>query len=203
MKQIWKKYRVSLTAAGLVVCLTAAFGAGIVYSRSQAEKHVVKAAEKEVQKDAGEDELPRTNVPWEDDTLYKDILSDSYRDIGSEVCRKFGADYETVTMNEVTAEMRSFEEALILRKDMGANPLLEKNEDKNAIEKDNGYSSATMSLETYMNDVYAFGGGRTVIKEICGKYGIDPDTAVISALTAEQLEEIGASAYDASDHPKD
>ena len=143
------------------------------------------------------------NVPWEEGTLYKDVLNDIYADIGQEVCRKFGLDYETVTMKDVTAEMRNYEEVLILLNDMGGNPLLAENEDKKAIEDDNGYSLTTMSLEIYVDEVYAFGGGRNVIEEICSKYDIDPETAVVSDLTAEQLEEIGALAYETSDHPKD
>ena len=203
MKRLWKKHRIALTAAGLVVCMTACLGAGIAYSRARTEKDVVKAAEKEADRGSGEQDAPKKNVPWEDGTLYKDVLNDSYADIGQEVCRKFGLDYETVTMKDVTAEMRNYEEVLFLLKDMGANPLLEENEDKKAIEEAGGYSDATMSLEVYIDDVYAFGGGRDVIEQICGKYDIDPDQAVVSDLTAEQLEEIGALAYETSDHPKD
>lgn len=203
MKQFWKKYRIALTAAGLVVCLTACMGAGIAYSRTRALRDVAKAAEKETEIGSEGQDVPKINVPWEDDTLYKDVLNDSYEAIGQEVCRKFGVDYETVTMKDVTAQMRNYEEVLMLLKDMGANPLLEEHEDKKAIEDDGGYSDATMSLEIYLDEVYAFGGGRDVIEEICGKYDIDPDKAVISDLTAEQLEEIGALAYETSDHPKD
>ena len=203
MKQLWKKHRIALTAAGLVVCLTACLGTGIAYSRARAEKDVVKAAEKETERGSGEQDAPKMNVPWEEGTLYKDVLNDIYADIGQEVCRKFGLDYETVTMKDVTAEMRNYEEVLILLNDMGGNPLLAENEDKKAIEDDNGYSLTTMSLEIYVDEVYACGGGRNVIEEICSKYDIDPETAVVSDLTAEQLEEIGALAYETSDHPKD
>lgn len=203
MKQLWKKHRIILTAAGLVICMTVFLGAGMVYFRGQSVKDVVKAAERDAEKDSKEQEVLKINVPWQDDTLYKDVLNDSYADVGEEVCRKFGADFGTVTMKDVTAQMRNYEEALMLLKDKGANPLLEKNEDKKAIEKDGGYSDATMSLEIYIDEIYAFGGGEAVIKKICDKYDIDPDTAVISDLTAEQLEEIGALAYETSDYPKE
>lgn len=44
--------------------------------------------------------------------------------------------------------------------------------------------------------------GKKVIREMCKEYGIDPDKAVISDLTTEQLIEIGEKAFETSDHPK-
>ena len=49
MKEKWSRYKVALMAAGLVICMTAALGAGIGWSNSMAEKDVVKAASKEVE----------------------------------------------------------------------------------------------------------------------------------------------------------
>lgn len=198
MKRVFAKYKMILFAAGIVICLTAALGTGIAFSRSQAEKDVVKAAKSEDDKEAATLYM----ADWTEDTLYKDMLTDDCQSIGKQVCRKFGIDYETVTVKDITSEMRDYEFALYELEYMSSNPLLEKNEDKAAIEKAGGYSFDLMSLETFVNEINAFGGGGDVIKTACGQYGIDPDKAVISDLKVEQLTEINALSYETTDHPK-
>ena len=42
MKAKWSRYKVALMAAGLVICMTAALGAGIGWSNSMTEKDVVQ-----------------------------------------------------------------------------------------------------------------------------------------------------------------
>lgn len=65
--------------------------------------------------------------------------------------------------------------------------------------EDDGIST----LQGYLCDIYAFGGGEAVIRDQCTEFGIDPDKSVVSDLTAEQLIQIGEAAYETSDHPKE
>ena len=41
-----------------------------------------------------------------------------------------------------------------------------------------------------------------MIRKMCTDFGINPDKAVISDLTTEQLIKIGEEAFETSDHPK-
>ena len=68
MKEKWSRYKVALMAAGLVICMTAALGAGIGWSNSMAEKDVVQAASKEVEESLTDGEV--TYSPgWKDTDL--------------------------------------------------------------------------------------------------------------------------------------
>ena len=44
MKEIWRRSKVVIIAAGMVICMTAAFLFGAAWSRNVAERNVVKAA---------------------------------------------------------------------------------------------------------------------------------------------------------------
>ncbi len=194
MNKTWKRFRVILTAAGMAVCMTAGLGLGIYWSRGQAEKTAVAAAEREMELEAGEPEAEkdyqRYRLSTDENSLYKDKVLDA--EIAKEVCDKYNLDYDTVKSKDVTREMRNYEEALWLKKDMGDCPLLGQVWGKGAF----------ASLQMYIQEIYAFGDGEEVIREMCEGYGIDPDKAVISDLTVEQLIEIGEKAFDTSDHPK-
>ncbi len=99
-----------LTAAGMAVCMTA--GLGIYWSRGQAEKTVVSATEKEMGFEAGEmEEDSQSCQRYADEgCLYKDQVLDE--EIAKEVCDKYNLDYDTVKSEDVTREMRNYEEAL-------------------------------------------------------------------------------------------
>lgn len=189
MNKTRKRYKVVLTAAGMVICMTAGLGLGIFWSRGQAEKTAVAAAREELSIESGEpEEIGKLYQPQADeDSLYKDTVLDA--EVARDVCDKYNLDYDTVKKKDVTREMRNYEEALWLQKDMGDCPLL-------------GGNGAFASLEMYIGEIYAFGEGEEVIREMCEKFGVDPEKAVISDLTAEQLIEIGEKAYETSDHPK-
>lgn len=58
------------------------------------------------------------------------------------------------------------------------------------------------SLETALNEVNATYNAKKTIIKICKDYHIDPNTAIISDLTLEQITEIDAEVYKNSDHPK-
>lgn len=195
----WKRYRVLLIAAGMAVCMTAGLVVGIQWSRSHTEKVVAKAADKELSREDAEDadgepqEVYYPGPPSED-SLYKEAVAD--QEIVKEVCDKYGLDYDTVQLKDVTREMRNYEEALWLRKDMGECPLLS----EEASEEDE--VMGVSSLEIYICEIYAFGGGKEVIERMCKDFGIDPHGAVISDLTTEQIIQIGEEAYETSDHPK-
>ena len=187
-----------IIAAGMVICMTAAFLFGAAWSRNVAERNVVKAANSEAEKEM-QDEQEMAESAWgiSEDSLYKDVTED--QEIARQVCQKYQLDYETVLIKDVTREMRNYEEALWLLKNMGDKPLLEKNvDDKKKPEE----SLALECLEVYIDDLYAFGEAKLVIEEACSTFGIDPGQAEVSDLTADQLVQIGEKAYETSDHPK-
>lgn len=195
MKVLWRRHKMTFIAAGLVVCMTVALGAGIGWSRSCIEKDVAKAADDRIaSKESGEEESGRFSLTIGEDTLYKDWVED--QEIVKQVCEKYNLDYDTVCIGDMTKEMRDYEEALWLLKNMGNQPLLMKS--GQTIE-----SPAFESLEVYIDDIYAFDGGKTVIIEMCKGFGIDAENAVISDLSVDQLIRIGEEAYDTSDHPKE
>lgn len=202
MNRKWKRYRVLLIAAGMAVCMTAGLAMGISWSRSRTEKMVTQAADKEfaVTKQKGEDAEDEPaplyfSVDAQQKMLYKDAVADE--EIVKEVCSKFDADFDSVRMKDVTREMRDYEEALWLRKNMGECALLDEEADeKNAVRE-------ISSLEIYICEIYAFGEGKAVIESMCKEFGINPKGAVISDLTPEQLAQIGEEAYMTSDHPKE
>lgn len=175
---------------------------GISWSRSRTEKMVTQVADKEfaVTQQKGEDAEdepapPYFSVDAQQKMLYKDAVADE--EIVKEVCSKFDADFDTVRMKDVTREMRDYEEALWLRKNMGECALLDEEADeKNAVRE-------ISSLEIYICEIYAFGEGKAVIESMCKEFGIDPKGAVISDLIPEQLAQIGEEAYMTSDHPKE
>ena len=192
MHKTQKRSRVVLTAVGMAVCMTAGLGMGIFWSRGYVEKTAVAAAEKEMERKAEQPEeidaiyQPKTS----EDSLYKDKVLDV--EIAREVCDKYGLDYDTVKNKDITREMRNYEEALWIDKEMGSCPLLGSAWGEGAL----------ASLEMYLCEIYAFDGGEAVIRKMCTDFGIDPDKAVISDLTTEQLIKIGEEAYETSDHPK-
>ena len=211
MKTIWKKYRVLLAAGAMAVCMTAGLGLGIHWSRIHTEKMVVEAAGDELAHEAKEAETDGIwegvqREPWEaqsepwdskgeaqDARLYKDVVMDA--EIAKEVCKKYNLDYDTVHAGDVTREMRNYEEALWLLKEMGDCPLI----GTGFTIKGGGMSS----LQGYICEIYAFSGGEEVIRDKCAEFGINPDQAVVSDLTEEQLIQIGEEAFETSDHPKE
>ncbi len=198
----WKKYRVLLIAAGMVICMTAGLAMGIVWSRSHTAKMVTQAADNELTRsmENGEDAEGESaplyfSADAEQKMFYKDAVADE--EIVKEVCSKYNLDVDTVRMKDVTREMRNYEEALWLRKNMGKCALL----DEEADEKEAVHEIS--SLEIYICEIYAFGEGKAVIERMCKEFGIDSKGAVISDLTPEQLVKIGEEAYETSDHPKE
>ena len=193
MNTIWKKHKVLWIAFGMVICMTAALGAGIGISRSITEKDVAKAA---LSDDALSDDGKEIETQsFNDSSLYKNVVMDE--EITKKVCEKYNLDYDTVKVEDVTQEMRNYEEALWLLKSMGNQPLLA---DKGNTEE---MDQALHSLEGYICDIYAFSGGKDVIVKMCKKYGINPEQSKISDLTEDQLIAIGEEAFRTSDHPKE
>lgn len=202
MNTVWKRYRVLLIAAGMAVCMTVGLVMGIGWSRNHTEKMAVQAADSEMKSGQEDKELTDT-ISFEEsmrltygDKLYKDVAADE--EIVRKVCDKYGLDYDTFPAKDLTREMYNYEEALWLIKDMGDCPLLAEASGKEAGKQDLSMSS----LEIYICDVYAFGDGKAVIERMCSEFGINPQNAVISDLTEEQLIQIGEEAYETSDHPK-
>lgn len=203
MKQYWMKHKTGIIALIFTVCLSGAFLAGSFLGQSLAADRVVesegnslaKVEESEKRGQVFENEtmkMEQGEVVGED-ILYKEIMPDE--EIGTAVCKKFNLDYATVSMDEINTDMRNYEEALWLYKEMGDRPLLENDDHEN---EDVDFSS----LEIYICDIYAFDRGREVIEKLCSDYGVNPQEAVVHDLTEEQLIEIGKEAYNMSDHPK-
>lgn len=194
MSTFLKKYRVALIAGAMTLCMTAGLGAGIHWSGKHAQETVVQAADAEraAAADTGQN-MERFLLPayLDENNLYKDVVN---VEIAREVCSKYNLDYDTVLEKDITREMRHYEEALWLIKDMGDCPLLDQGAEINR---------ALSSLEGYICDIYAFDEGADVIKRMCEEFEIDSDTAKIADLTANQLEKIGEEAYNTSDHPKE
>lgn len=189
MKEIWRKYKAAVIAGGLVVCMTAVLGAGMKLTNTLAVSEIVKAADKEM--DEPSDIVKIYYEVWDQNAPYKEYNQD--QETAAKVCEKYGLDYDTVTLEEITPEMSSYAEALRLLKDLGNSPLLEESI------KD-GKTGPVQSLEMYICEIYAFYGGKDVIEAYCGEHGINPDKSVVSDLTAEELIEIGNLAFDTSDH---
>lgn len=193
MKGKWSRYKVVIIAAGLVLCMTGLLGAGMGWFNKKTMNDVVEAAAKEVEEPSGDGIIFYER--WDDDALYKEYEeSFGNQEIAKQVCKKFGLDYDTVTRKEITREMYDYGEALQLLRDIGANPLY----NQYAEVGEEGYTQE--SLESYICDVYAFSEGRTVIGEYCREKGINPEKAVVSDFTVDELIEIGQRAFEASDH---
>ena len=204
MNRKLKKYRVLLIAAGMIMCMTAGLVIGINWSRSHAQDRVTKAADKEMAlaKTQGNESIEESegmyfHVGPQGETLYKEAVADE--EIVKKVCGKYNLDYDTVQLQDVTRDMRNYEEALWLKKEMGDRSLLA----EEARKEDESESTAFASLEGYICDIYAFGDGKAVIERMCKEFGGDPHGTVISELTEEQLIQIGEKAYETSDHPKE
>lgn len=193
MNTILKKHKVLFIAFGMVICMTAALGAGIGVSRSIAEKDVVKASMSNDNLPDNMDEIETQS--YDQASLYKDVVMDA--EITKKVCEKYNLDYNTVKVEDVTQEMRNYEEALWLLKSMRDQPLLASKDNTEEM------NQAFHSLEGYLCDIYAFSGGKDVIIKMCKQYGIHPEQAKISDLTEDQLIEIGKEAFQTSDHPQD
>lgn len=179
-----KRKGILLLAGGMVICMTAVLAVGIKWIQAGSEKKAVKTAAAEVEKSADVDEIPYWSG-WVAGTPYREVVED--QEIGKQVCEKYGLDYETASMGDITREMRNYEDALNLQKTMGDKPLLGKLKN---------------SLEFHIGEVYAFGEAKEVIEGFCKDAGINPKKMKVSDLTAEQLVEIGERAYSTSDHPK-
>lgn len=178
-----KQHKTAAVAVAAALCVTAAAGTLAVYGQNAAEKQVKAAAEEKLT----QEETP-VFTPWDEGTRYKETVDD--QDIVKQVCEKYGLDYDSVTMKDITREMRNYEEALWLLDQMGEKPLL--------TVKGEGMDS----LETYIGDIYAFDGAKQVIESYCREHGLDAESAGIKDLTAEDLMAIGEIAYNTSDHPK-
>ncbi len=198
MNRIQKKYGVLLAAGGMAVCMAAGLMMGIHCSRDYTQKMVVEAAEQEM---ANEPQELENVEPYEVKADFSDLYASLYKDVVDEdiakkVCEKYNLDYDTVLKGDLTREMYNYEEALWMKKKMGDRPLLD-----DGMNIDAGLEET--SLEIYIDEVYAFGGGDEVIRSMCKEFDIDPDKAHISDLTEEQLIQIGEKAYETSDHPKE
>ena len=110
-----------------------------------------------------------------EDTLYKDTSVDP--EMAKQACERFGLDYETATLGDITPEMVDYEFAVEIIAEDGDLPLF-------ILPEHDGYA---MSLEAYVNDIHAFYGSRPIIEAVCERDGIDANTAVVKDLTVEQL----------------
>lgn len=187
-----KRKGILLLAGGMVICMSAVLAGGIKWSQSRSEKSVVKAAAAEVEESSTAEKIPYWSG-WVAGAPYREATEDE--EIGRQVCDKYGLDYETVTMGDVTREMQNYEEALVLQKTMGDKPLLEENITDNESEELN-------SLEAYIDKEYFFAGGKEVIEGFCKDAGITPEHTRISELTTEQLIEILVRVYNSPERPK-
>lgn len=179
----FKQHKAAAIAAISALSFTAVVGALSFYSQNIAE-HQVKAA----LNTNSQSQEPTAYAPWSEDTLYQKVVTD--QDIARQVCNKYKLNYESVTMKDITRDMRNYEEALELIKDYGTLPLLSDN------------IEGIDSLETYLCEIYAFDGGKSIIEKYCQTNNIDTQGTKIKDLTTDDLIIIGETAYNTSDHPK-
>lgn len=179
----FKQHKAAAIAIISAFSITAAVGTLSLYGQNIAE-HQVKAA----LNTNSQSQETTAYTPWSEDTLYQKVVTD--QDIARQVCDKYELDYESVTMKDITRDMRNYEEALELIKDYGTLPLLSDN------------SEGIDSLETYLCEVYAFGGGKAIIEKYCQTNSIDIQGTKIKDLTTDDLIIMGETAYTTSDHPK-
>lgn len=201
MKRKWYRHKVIFLAAGLVVFMTTALGAGIIWSNKMIEKETVKAAEKEVE--GSEIISVGSAAGYEKEITYKEHVqkTDVGEEIGKKVSEKFGFDWETVTYGAISREIFNYEEALCIQRDLADCPLYAEYAKK--VPANEGYDEwEYWSLELYINEIYAFAEGKEVIESYCREHKINPDTSLVSDLSVEDIIGIGELAYETSDHPK-
>ena len=114
--------------------------------------------------------------------LYKEHQLD--KKIAKQVCEKYNLNYDTAKVKDIKGEISAYEEALWLLKYLGASTLYEDNAERD------GYKIVEWSLEAHIRDTNQLEDARNAIGEFCRKRGIDPDKAVISDFSAEDLTKI-------------
>ena len=100
MRKKLKQHKAAAVAAAVTLCITAAAGTMAVYGQNAAEKQVKEAAEEKLSRDE-----TVSYMPWDEDTLYKEVVEN--QDIVKQVCEKYGLDYDSAAMKDVTREMRN------------------------------------------------------------------------------------------------
>lgn len=179
----FKQHKAAAIAIISAFSITAAVGTLSLYGQNIAENQVKAALDT-----GSQSQETSAYAPWGENTLYQKVVDD--QDIARQVCDKYELDYESVTMKDITRDMRNYEEALTLLKDYGNLPLL----------ADSG--DGIDSLELYLCEVYAFDGGKSIIEKYCQTNNIDMQGTKIKDLTTDDLIIMGETAYNTSDHPK-
>ena len=97
---------------------------------------------------------------------------------------KYGLDFDTVTLREVSREAFDYEYALNAKSTEGEKTMQE--------------------LAADIGDIYAFEAesAQAIIGEVCEAGDLDAASAQVKDLSVEQLMEIQERAYETSDHPK-
>lgn len=170
-----KKHLFPIVVA-VLLCLSAGIFCGsFAFAESQAERSLESIADN-----------PQ-------DTLFKNYLY-SEKTVRA-VCEKFGLDFHTVTVEEVFSdrERLDYTSAAALKLEHGDSPLF--------TPSDHNSEFYTDTLEMYLNEVYAFDGGRQIIEEACEDYQVSKENGKISSFTISQLMEIERRAYETSPHP--
>lgn len=171
-----KKYLFPIAFASLLLISLGIFGGFSAFAENIAEKSV------ESDQEDPQDILLR-NYIFSDKTVRA-------------VCKKFDLDYQTVTVEEAFEDRKCLDYATSasLKLDNGDSPLLESSSSQI-------HDSVASSLESYLNDVYAFDGGRQIIEEACEKYQVSLQSGKIGDFTIEQLMAIERQAFETSPHP--
>lgn len=176
-----KKRKILWIAAAAAVCMALIMGTMVIFAQGWSERGVAGP----VNPENGQAAAP---LDWAN-TPYRDTQSDEA--LAKAVCEKYGLDYDTVTQGELTREMFDYETALEAKTKYGEAPLLGASA--------GGYLD---TLESFLDDVFAFNGSRAIIERVCEESGLDPQTAVINDLSIEQLQALQEECYQTSDHPK-
>lgn len=178
-----KSHGFGMAVAGIALGMLFLFAGIVLGMQFKAEASVKQA-------DAVEDEIMG---------LYKNEARSE--EAARAVCERFKLDYDTVAARDVYSDREKvdYESAAVLKLEYGDRPLLIP-EGKSAEEL--GLGSLAEILEGYLDDIYAFDGGKKIVLQACEEKGIDPVTGKIGDFTIEELMKIEKRAFEESDHGK-
>ena len=172
LKHQLKRHSFGMAIICILLAAAAVFGGFSVFAQQRAEQSVTNFQDRS------------------QETLFKNYIYSA--ETVKTVCDKYDLDYDTVTVDEVFADRDrlDYTSAVALKLENGKKSLLS-----------DGESTNIDTLEIYLNEVYAFDGGREIIEEACEKYKVSANNGKISDFTVKQLMEIEKQAYETSPHP--
>lgn len=172
--------RVIMISAVTAFAITLATGGILAFAQQNTQNEILEKSQQELQAEMEEQDLW---TPSGQDSLYKNSQYVA-EEILRQVCDKYGLDYDTVTLGEVSREAFNYEYALKV--------------------KSTEREKTMQELAADIGDIYAFEveSAKAIIDEVCEAGDLDAASARVQDLSVEQLIEVQERAYETSDHPK-